>query len=56
MAEVVRLEEWLERQPKRAVEPCEARIILFTGVRYERLLTTAGDPPHKRPAAKRKKS
>jgi hypothetical protein len=56
MAEVIRLGEWLARQPKRASEPCEARILLFTGVRYERLLTTAGDPPHKRPAAKRKKS
>ncbi|MDO6963007.1 hypothetical protein [Rhizobium alvei] len=36
MAEVIRLEERLAKQPQRRSEPCEAKILLFTGVRYER--------------------
>lgn len=37
MADVVRLEELISRLPKRtAAAPCEAKILLFTGVRYER--------------------
>lgn len=37
MADVVRLEELISRSPRRrASEPCEAKILLFTGVRYER--------------------
>ncbi len=35
MAEIVRLEERLARQPKRRTEHHEAVILLFTGVRYE---------------------
>lgn len=35
MAEIVKLEERLARQPKRRVEHHEAVILLFTGVRYE---------------------
>ena len=39
MADVVRLMEWRARMPRRqAVRPeAPARILLFTGVRYERL-------------------
>ena len=39
MADVVRLTEWRARMPKReTVHPeAPARILLFTGVRYERL-------------------
>ena len=56
MAEVIRLQERLDRLPKRPVEPCEARILLFTGIRYERL-TEEGHRPDSRTtgAAKRKK-
>lgn len=55
MAEVISLQERLAKQPKRPSEPCEARILLFTGVRYERW-TTAGDHPQKRSSGgKRKK-
>lgn len=39
MADVVRLQEWMARMPRR--EPVRrdgpAQILLFTGVRYERL-------------------
>lgn len=39
MADVVRLKEWLARTPRRdSVRPeAPAQILLFTGVRYERL-------------------
>lgn len=39
MADVVRLTEWRERMPRRETSRPEspARILLFTGVRYERL-------------------
>ena len=39
MADVVRLTEWLARMPRReTVRPeAPAQILLFTGVRYERL-------------------
>jgi hypothetical protein len=47
MAQVIRLEEWLAKLPKRQSEPCEAQILLFTGVRYERW-KTADDHPQKR--------
>lgn len=48
MAEVIRLDTWLAKQPKRMRdEPVEARILLFTGVRYERW-TDADDHPRKR--------
>ncbi|MBL0371032.1 hypothetical protein JJB09_03235 [Rhizobium sp. KVB221] len=55
MAEVIRIDERLARQPKRPSEPCEARILLFTGVRYERW-SSADDRPVKRTGGiKRKK-
>jgi hypothetical protein len=39
MADVVRLKEWLARTPRRDAVQREApaQILLFTGVRYERL-------------------
>ena len=39
MADVVRLKEWLARTPRRAPVPqaAPAQVLLFTGVRYERL-------------------
>jgi len=39
MADVVRLKEWLARTPRRAPvqHTASAQILLFTGVRYERL-------------------
>jgi len=55
MAQIIRIEERLAKLPKRQSEPCEAQILLFTGVRYERW-TTAGDHPQKRSSGgKRKK-
>jgi hypothetical protein len=47
MAKIISLSEWRLRQPPRAQrEPVEARILLFTGVRYEHL-----DTPTHRPGA-----
>ena len=39
MADVVRLKEWLARTPRRDAlhREAPAQILLFTGVRYERL-------------------
>jgi len=39
MADVVRLKEWLARTPRRDAlhRDAPAQILLFTGVRYERL-------------------
>nr|WP_298100763.1 hypothetical protein [uncultured Shinella sp.] len=39
MADVVRLKEWLARTQRRAPVPhaAPAQVLLFTGVRYERL-------------------
>lgn len=39
MADIVRMETWLSRQPRResARRETPAEILLFTGVRYERL-------------------
>ena len=39
MADVVRLKEWLARAPRRASirREAPAQVLLFTGVRYERL-------------------
>ncbi|HEV7251264.1 MAG TPA: hypothetical protein VGN93_30180 [Shinella sp.] len=39
MADVVRLKEWLARTPRRDTirREAPAQILLFTGVRYERL-------------------
>ena len=55
MAEVVRLQERLDKQPKRPSEPCEARILLFTGVRYERWTDEGHRPETRTNGAKRKK-
>jgi hypothetical protein len=56
MAEIVRLEERLAKQPKRQGEACEAQILLFTGVQYQRW-TSADDHPQQRTSGgKRKKS
>ncbi|OCJ11773.1 hypothetical protein A6U86_01525 [Rhizobium sp. AC27/96] len=47
MAKVISLSDWRLRQPPRVQkEPVEARILLFTGVRYEHL-----DTPTHRPGA-----
>jgi hypothetical protein len=55
MAEVIRIEERLASRPKRQSEPREAKILLFTGVRYERW-NNADDRPQKRSSGiKRKK-
>ena len=53
MADVVRLTEWRERMPRReAVRPeTPAQVLLFTGVRYERLTPAMLAPRGK--AAKR---
>lgn len=45
MAKVISLSDWRLRQPPRAQkEPVEASILLFTGVRYERLETPTHRP------------
>jgi hypothetical protein len=55
MADVIQLQEWFDRLPRRPTEPCEAQILLYTGIRYERL-TDEGDRPETRSnGAKRKK-
>ena len=56
MAEVIKLDERRGKAPTRPSIPHEAKILLFTGVRYERW-KDAGDGPFKRTgnAAKRKK-
>jgi hypothetical protein len=55
MAQVIRLEERLAKLPKRQSEPCEAQILLFTGVRYERWKTADGHPQKRSSGGKRKK-
>jgi hypothetical protein len=56
MAEIVRLQDRLATQPKRPGEPGEAKILLFTGVRYERWTSADDDRPQKRTGGvKRKK-
>ena len=55
MAHVIRLEERLAKQPKRPSEPCEAKILLFTGVRYERWSTIDDQPQKRSTGGKRKK-
>jgi hypothetical protein len=54
MAKVISLQERLSRMPRRAPkEPVEAKILLFTGVRYERLDMGSNRP---RTGSKRAKS
>ena len=55
MAEVIRLQERLDKLPRRLAEPCEARILLFTGIRYERLTDDSHRPQTRPSGAKRKK-
>ena len=55
MAEVIRLQERLDKLPRRPAEPCEARILLFTGIRYERLTDESHRPQTRPSGAKRKK-
>jgi hypothetical protein len=55
MAEVIRIEERLAARPKRPSEPCEARILMFTGVRYERWSETDDRPQKRSTGGKRKK-
>ncbi|MDH6269878.1 hypothetical protein M2360_005310 [Rhizobium sp. SG_E_25_P2] len=56
MAEVIRLDTWLAKQPKRMREqPVEARILLFTGVRYERWTDATDHPRKRRSGSKAKK-
>lgn len=56
MADVVQLQEWLERTPRRETIRREvpAQILLFTGVRYERLAPPASAVESK--VAKRRRS
>lgn len=55
MADVIRLQDRLGKVPRRPVEPCEARILLFTGIRYERLTGEGGRPQTRSNGTKRKK-
>ena len=55
MAQVIRLEDRLDKLPKKASEPCEAQILLFTGVRYERWTETEDHPETRSTGTKRKK-
>lgn len=55
MAEVIRIEDRLATRQKRPSEPCEARILLFTGVRYERWNNTDDRPQKRTSGVKRKK-
>jgi hypothetical protein len=55
MAEVIRLQERLDKLPRRPIEPCEAQILLFTGIRYERLTDKRHTPETRSNGTKRKK-
>jgi len=55
MAQVIRLQERLDKLPKRPIEPCEAQILLFTGIRYERLTDERHTPETRSNGTKRKK-
>ncbi len=56
MADVIRLQDRLDRQPKRPAEFHEAQILLFTGIRYERLTDDSHRPLKRSSGGKRKKS
>ena len=43
MAKIISLSDWRLRMPRAQKEPVEAKILLFTGVRYEHL----GTPTHR---------
>jgi hypothetical protein len=53
MADVIRLQERLDKLPRRPIEPREAQILLYTGIRYERL--TDERPQTRSNGTKRKK-
>lgn len=55
MADVIRLQEWLDKLPRRPIEPCDAQILLFTGIRYERLTEEGERPVTRSNGTKRKK-
>lgn len=55
MADVIRLQEWREKLPRRPAEPCEAQILLFMGIRYERLTDDTQKPENRTSGTKRKK-
>ena len=55
MADVIRLQERLDKLPRRPSEPCEAQILLFTGIRYERLTDESHRPETRTNGTKRKK-
>ena len=55
MAQVIRLQERLDKLPKRPIEPCKAQILLFTGIRYERLADERHPPETRSNGTKRKK-
>ena len=55
MADVIRLQERLDKLPRRPTEPCEAKILLFTGIRYERLTDERHTPETRSNGTKRKK-
>jgi hypothetical protein len=52
---VIRIQERLDRRPRPQTEPCEARILLFTGIRYERLTDDSHRPETRSNGTKRKK-
>jgi hypothetical protein len=55
MAQVIRLQDRLDKLPKRPIEPREAQILLFTGIRYERLTDESHRPATRSSGTKRKK-
>ena len=56
MAIIVALADRQPQAPRRVgMEPCEAKILWFTGVRYERLVETSDkNPAHSAPRRKNK--
>lgn len=49
MADVVHIRDRLERMPRRTAKPFQdAQILLFTGVRYERIELSGQQPPAKK--------
>ena len=55
MADVIRLQERLDKLPRRPAERYEAQILLFTGIRYERLTDENQRPATRSSGTKRKK-
>jgi len=57
MADLVMLKDWLQQTPRKSVEAQteKAEILLFTGVRYERLETNDEPPTTTRTGTARKR-